>query len=195
MVRLKFRLSFFHNQNGQKNCSTKIIFHVFWVISRLFQKKNWKNLVKISGDGRPEILTKFFSRPKWLKKKFPTKIIFQIFWVISRLFRKKIEKTLSKFRVMVGPKFWLSFFPDQNGQKKCSTKIVFLAFWAISRLFQKKIVKKLSRPKKSWPYTPPTSHIRRATQRHPTKHSTRPTNRQPNSPWYPHTSSAAHPKS
>ena len=33
-----------------------------------FSKKNRKNFVKISGHGRPEILTKFFSRPKWPKK-------------------------------------------------------------------------------------------------------------------------------
>ena len=45
---------------AKKIVRQKLFFMCFGSFPDFFKKKNWKNLVKISGDGRPEILTKFF---------------------------------------------------------------------------------------------------------------------------------------
>ena len=57
-----------------------------------FSKKNRKNFVKISGHGRPEILTKFFSRPKWPKKVSDKKSFFMRFGPFPDFFKKKLSK-------------------------------------------------------------------------------------------------------
>ena len=131
---------------AKKIVRQKLFFMCFGSFPDFF-KNNWKNLVKISGDGRPEILTKFFSRPKWLKK-LSDKNYFSDILGHFQTFSKKNRKNFVKISGHGRPEILTKFFSRPKWPKKVFDKNRFSCVLGHFQTFSKKNCQKIVPSKK-----------------------------------------------